>query len=125
MSIIKKILLSPKKDRRGFSWFPFNDYPPLKNKTLLNFHIAELKPGAIRGNHYHPCHTEYFLLCGSNLRLYVEDLDGRKEEEIYTASPDFLFIIPPNIRHLIENIGLETNYFVGFLEGKGEIKVVR
>ncbi|MEE9165580.1 MAG: hypothetical protein V3U15_04900 [Nitrospinota bacterium] len=54
MSIIKKIPLNSPKDERGFSWFPFNDFPQLKKKELLNFHVAELKPGVVRGNHYHP-----------------------------------------------------------------------
>ena len=125
MPIIRKIPLDSHKDKRGFSWFPFNDFPQLKNKELLNFHIAELKPGAIRGDHYHPNHIEYFLLCGSQIRLVVDDLKGNQEEETFPVSPEFLFIIPPEIRHTIENIGSKTGYFIGFFEGEGEIESVR
>ncbi len=125
MTIIKKIPLSPHKDERGFCWFPFNDLPQLKNISLLNFHIAEIKPGAIRGDHYHPCHTEYLMLCGSQIRLFVQDFYGVQEEETFLESPDFLFIIPPKIRHIVENVGSETNYYVGFFNGEGEVKSVR
>lgn len=125
MLIIKKIPLNSPNDERGFSWFPFNDFPQLKNKELLNFHIAELKPGAVRGNHYHPSHTEYFLLCGSQIRLTVDDLKGKQVEETFPVSPEFLFIIPPKIKHTLENIGSETGYFIGFFEGEGKVESVR
>ena len=125
MSIIKKIHLNSPKDKRGFSWFPFQDFPQLKNKELLNFHIAELRPGACRGNHYHPNHTEYFLLCGSEIHLIVDDLKGNQEEETFPASPNFLFIIPPKVKHIIENRGSETGYFTGFFEGEGEVESVK
>ena len=37
MSIIKKIPLNSPKDERGFSWFPFNDFPQFKKKELETF----------------------------------------------------------------------------------------
>ncbi len=125
MPIIKKIPLNPHEDKRGFSWFPFKDLPQFENIPLLNFHLAELKPGAIRGNHFHPNHTEYLLLFGSEIRLFVEDFNGVQEEETLSGNPDFLFIIPPNVRHILENVSSKTNYFVGFFEGEGEVQSVR
>lgn len=125
MDIIKKIPLNPHKDERGFSWFPFQDFPQIEGKPLLNFHVAELKPGTTRGDHYHPYHTEYFLLCGSQFRLFAEDFHSNQEEEVFAVSPDFLFIIPPNIKHTIQNIGSGTNFYAGFFEGEGEVKTIK
>ena len=65
--------LSTIDDGRGgiFTWIPDE---PLKEFNMLYF-----KPGKVRGNHYHPEFTEYFLIKCQNsfsiIDLFVSTID--------------------------------------------------
>jgi mannose-6-phosphate isomerase-like protein (cupin superfamily) len=54
----------------------------------------------------------------------VDDLKGNQEEETFSFRPEFLFIIPPVIKHSIENRGSKTGYFIGFFDGEGKVESV-
>ncbi|MBF0275023.1 MAG: hypothetical protein HQK84_07310 [Nitrospinae bacterium] len=125
MSLVIKHPVKANIDARGFCWFPFQQLAELDEKQMVNFHFAELKPGAVRGNHSHTSHTEFTMVSGSSINLTFEDQSGNKEEEFYEKSPDILFEIPPDIKHSIENKGTETNYLIGFFKGKGKVKTER
>ncbi len=124
-TLIRKVALDPHRDKRGFSWFPFQDCPELEGKVFHRFHFAELLPGAVRGSHYHTQHTEYTMLSGTNISLRFQNREGDVVEEYYEESPDILFIIPPGIAHRIENRGDGVNYLIGFFDKEGEVETVR
>ena len=54
--LIPSCNLSTIDDGRGgiFTWIP--------DEPLMEFNMLYFKPGKVRGNHYHPEFTEYFLV---------------------------------------------------------------
>lgn len=69
-----------------------------------NFHVATVKPGAVRGNHLHPEGTEVIVLFGSEALLaYVEDRTTR--EAFLEADSAVVVVIPPGIPHAFRNTG--------------------
>ncbi len=70
MQIIKARVF---KDARGMVLFPMAAAlaSRLKAGNLKDFHIATLKPGAVRGNHVHPHHDEYLICIGDGAAVVV------------------------------------------------------
>jgi UDP-2-acetamido-2,6-beta-L-arabino-hexul-4-ose reductase len=69
-----------------------------------NFHVATVKPGAVRGNHLHPEGTEVIVLFGSEALLsYVED--GTSRQALVEADSAVVVTIPPGIPHAFRNTG--------------------
>ena len=89
--LIPSCNLSTIDDGRGgiFTWIPDE---PLKEFNMLYF-----KPGKVRGNHYHPEFTEYFLVTDGSGVMITKDSDG--EEIPYHASKGTCFKTPPNTSH--------------------------
>ena len=85
--------------------------------------MVNMKPGAIRGNHYHVSKTENILIIGSTCRVLVEDNNTKeKEERILENNEKMLFVIPPDVTHAIENIGNEVSYLFCFSNVKDGLK---
>ncbi len=98
------------QDDRGWSLKPITD-EEIATSKLSDVHIASIKPGAIRGNHYHVHKTEHILIIGSTCRVVVMDNHTKeKEEKIIEDSGKMLLIIPSSVTHAIENIGKEMSY---------------
>jgi mannose-6-phosphate isomerase-like protein (cupin superfamily) len=55
---------------------------------------VELKPGTVRGNHYHEKKREWFYLISGELLLVVQDLESAVREEIHLKSGDLVYISP-------------------------------
>ena len=124
MSLVIQHSLRSNRDERGFSWFPFQDVPGIGSVSLEKFHYAELIPGAIRGKHYHPSHTEYIMVSGTSIKLIFENLSGDQEILFYEKSPNILFEVLPNIKHTIKNTGSGINHLIGFFSGKGKVETI-
>lgn len=93
------------KDARGIVLFPAPAALArrLKAGNLKDFHIATLKPGAVRGNHVHPHHDEY-LLCVGGGGVVVVHRHGRA----VTLRPrDATVKIPKGVPHAVVNRGAE------------------
>ena len=61
-------------DGRGgiFTWVP--------KETITEFNLLYFVPGAIRGNHYHPEFTEFFLVVeGSGVMVFKETADAKEQ----------------------------------------------
>jgi len=77
--------------------------------ALRDVHLISLRPGAIRGNHYHPDATEWMLIWGGRARLLWRDAEpaegaaSTREETVEDGEP-VLFEIPPGVAHAILNI---------------------
>ena len=98
------------QDNRGWSMTPITD-AEITTTKIGDIHIASMKPGAIRGNHYHEHNTENILIKGSVCRVVVIDNNTKeKEEKIIENNKNTLLIIPPLVTHAIENIGDEVSY---------------
>ncbi len=85
------------KDGRGaiFSWIPDDE---IKEWSLLYF-----SPNKVRGNHFHPFFTEYFLVVEGSVVLFTLDATSGKEITML-AGPGFCFRTPPNVPHAVHAI---------------------
>lgn len=84
---------------------------------LGNLHVVSMKPGAGRGNHYHPNATEWLLICGGPSKLAVCAGDNNTIQEILVegTKPE-LFQIPPGRRHAVQNLSDVEIYLVVFAD---------
>lgn len=91
------------KDERGAVVFPAPAALArrLKAGDLKYFHIATLKPGAVRGNHIHPHHDEYLICFGGGAVVVIRQ-NGRKK----TLRPRNATVkIPKGAPHAVVNRG--------------------
>lgn len=66
-------------DGRGgiFTWIPKDD--------IKEFNLIYFKPGAIRGNHWHPEFNEYFLIVDGEGVMVVKDIITKEEKTIHMS----------------------------------------
>jgi len=84
------------QDGRGaiFTWLP--DIP------IVEFNMLYFHPNKIRGNHYHPEFTEYFLVVEGTVVMVTKDEHGN--EVNMHASRGTCFKTPPNTPHAVHAI---------------------
>ncbi len=122
MGIIQTKEIGFYQDDRGWCIRPITD-DEIQNGMVSNIHMVSMKPGAIRGNHYHVHKTEKILIIGSTCRMLVVNNNTKeKEEKIIENGSKILFVIPSGITHAIENIGNETSYLFCFSDMKENLK---
>lgn len=83
------------------------DAPPLKRLLLAQGELAqiydaeeglrylafiELRPGTVRGNHYHDVKEEWLYLARGSLRLTVHDMSSKERVGIELRAGDLVFI---------------------------------
>ncbi len=108
MGIIQVKEIEFYQDDRGWCIRPISD-DDIEKGIISDIHMVSMKPGAIRGNHYHVNKTENILIIGSTCRvLAIDNITKEKEEEILENNEKILFVIPPDVTHAIENIGKEV-----------------
>lgn len=112
MGIIQIKEIEFDQDDRGWSLKPITDND-MKNGIISDVHIVSMKPGAIRGNHYHAHKTEYILVIGSACRVVaIDNNTKKKEEKTIENNSKILLVISPNVTHTVENIGNEVSYLL-------------
>ena len=95
-------------DERGFTAVPISDE---RLKSIYNVHIVSLKPGSVRGNHYHEHQTEYICVLGGPCKLVAVDSESdEKMELVFDGESCPLIIVPPRVTHALKNVGEETAY---------------
>lgn len=84
------------EDGRGaiFTWLP--------KQPIVEFNMVYFQPNKIRGNHYHPEFTEYFLVIEGTVVMVTKDALG-KEVNMH-ASRGTCFCIPPNTSHAVHAV---------------------
>ncbi len=106
---IQELKIHP--DQRG--WF----VEMLKiNKTgceIKQISVASIKPGEVRGNHYHLNKTEWFLIIGGKAEYYLEN--PKTKEKIHLKlnpkKPKVITVFP-KIAHAVKNIDNKIIYFI-------------
>ncbi len=84
-------------DGRGgiFTWVPPD--------AIQEFNMLYFIPGAVRGNHYHPEFTEYFLVVeGSGVMVFKETPDSK--EEVIHMSKGTCTRAEPGVAHAFHAI---------------------
>jgi oxalate decarboxylase/phosphoglucose isomerase-like protein (cupin superfamily) len=116
MDAVKKIDIGEAmwRDERGWGLNPFNAFR-LTPEGGWDIHVVSLKPGAVRGNHYHTAGTEWMLICGGPARFLSR---SKKEGKIKAMTADgtapFLIEIPAHVKHAVRNDSAESVYVVVF-----------
>ena len=112
MKLIEIEGLKSSSDSRGFSIRPLSD-EELQTKKIFNLHLVSLKPGVVRGNHFHRYQNEVICVFGSRCKMAVVDnKTGKREEEIIEEDKRVLLKIPTNVTHALKNIGNDTLYLL-------------
>jgi dTDP-4-dehydrorhamnose 3,5-epimerase-like enzyme len=93
--------ISTVQDGRGaiFTWIP--------DEPILEFNMLYFLPSKIRGNHYHPEFTEYFLIVDGTVVMVTKDLKTGKEVNMH-ASKGTCFKTPPHTAHAVHAITQST-----------------
>ena len=86
-------------------------------KPIGDLHVVSMKPGKIRGNHYHENSTEWILFTGGRAKLIWRKV-GTKPINTVTISglAPTLYELPPNIEHAIINEDQKDIYLVSMNE---------
>jgi len=102
------------RDDRGWGINPL-EAAGLSRESLGNLHVVSIKPGTIRGNHYHTSATEWILVCGGPAKVVWRsgDEDFIHEALVRKAEPA-LFEIPPNVEHAVLNNSKGDIYLISF-----------
>ena len=116
MNHVKRIDLNPHTwtDHRGWVTNPI-EAANIQNTLLGSIHIATMKPGTIRGNHFHPRSTEWLLIFGGPARFYWQPHQQSPiHEELIHDSGPVLFEIPPKIEHAVVNCAENDIFLMAF-----------
>ena len=109
------------QDDRGWSIKPITD-EDISDGKIKDIHIVSMRPGAIRGNHYHAYKTEHIFVMGSTCRVVVMDNNTKeREEEIIEHNKKALLVIPPHVTHAIENVGNEMSYLLCYSKAEEDL----
>ena len=98
-------------DQRG--WFIEMLKANKTSKEIKQISVASIKPGKVRGNHYHLNKKEWFLVIGGKAEFYLVDSET-KEKIRFKLNPEKPRVVTifPKIAHAVKNISKKTIYFV-------------
>lgn len=84
----------------------------IKNE-IKQIYIATIKPGSVRGNHYHLKRTEWFFIATGKAELYLEDIKTKEKIRLKISSkrPKVVTIFP-KVAHAVKNSSREIAYLV-------------
>jgi len=103
MEKVKIIEMLLRKDERGWVAWPIEE-ADLENHQLSHFHVPSLKPGVVRGNHYHLHTVEYTLILSGPCRAVFEDNNTGDREEVWVeGNRPVLFRTAANVTHAFKN----------------------
>ncbi|OGL46250.1 MAG: hypothetical protein A2W05_10090 [Candidatus Schekmanbacteria bacterium RBG_16_38_10] len=118
MKLIEILDIETSADNRGIAIRPVSD-EELQKKNIFNLHIVSLKPGVVRGNHYHQYQNEIICIFGSRCRVVaVDNKTGRREDEIIEEERNVLLKVPTNVTHALKNIGNGILYLLCYSDRK-------
>jgi UDP-2-acetamido-2,6-beta-L-arabino-hexul-4-ose reductase len=121
MEIIQIKEIEFDQDDRGWSIRPITD-EEISAGRIKDIHMVSMRPGAIRGNHYHAYKTEHIFVMGSTCRVVVMDNNTKeREEEIIEHNKKALLVIPPHVTHAIENVGNEMSYLLCYSKAEEDL----
>jgi dTDP-4-dehydrorhamnose 3,5-epimerase-like enzyme len=105
------------RDPRGTVFEPLTA-AMLRRGTIVNVHVATMRPGAVRGNHRHLVATEYVCFSGP-IKLVVQDQKGRQEQIQFRESECVRLKIGPRVAHAFVNTGAYDTFIVCFVDRTG------
>ncbi len=104
-------------DERGWGLNPIKA-AGLADQEISNLHVVSLRPGAIRGNHYHQTVTEWLLVFGGPATIiWRSRTDSSQHEVVLDKEGPTLFEIPPQIEHALVNNSTQDYFIIAFYNG--------
>lgn len=82
-------------------------------EEIKQIYVATIKPGGVRGNHYHLKRTEWFFVIAGKAKLILQDIKTKEKLcfKLLPKEPKVITIFP-HIAHAVKNIGKEIVYLV-------------
>lgn len=82
-------------------------------EPVRQIHITSIKPGCVRGNHYHSKRIEWFFLIVGEAKVFLQDIKTKKRIffKLSEKEPKVITIYP-YISHAVKNTGKNTAYLV-------------
>ena len=104
-------------DQRG--WFMEMLNANKTSREIKQISVASIKPGEVRGNHYHLNKTEWFLVVGGKAEYYLENPKTKEKIrlKLNSKNPKVITVFP-KIAHAVKNI---DNKIIYFIEADSEI----
>jgi dTDP-4-dehydrorhamnose 3,5-epimerase-like enzyme len=122
MEKVKIIEITLSEDDRGWVAWPIEE-EELENHQLSHFHVPSLKPGVVRGNHYHLRTVEYTLILSGPCRAVFEDNEtGEQEEVLVEGDRPVLFRTASNVTHAFKNESNNDLYLLCYEKREGDRK---
>lgn len=80
---------------------------------IKQIHVASIKPGRLRGNHYHSKRIEWMLIITGRVELCLQDVNTKEKIcfKLSEKEPKVITVFP-FISHKIKNIGKKTAYLI-------------
>lgn len=75
--------------------------------------IASIKPGKVRGNHYHNKKHDWFFVFGGRAEFFIGEPNSEKVNKIIISEecPVKIHVLP-GATHAVKNVGKKVIYFV-------------
>jgi len=82
-------------------------------EDIKQVYVATIKPGHVRGNHYHSKRMEWFFIAAGKVKLYLEDIKTKEKIclKLSSKKPKVITIFP-YLAHAVKSIGKEIVYLV-------------
>lgn len=101
-------------DERGWRITPL-EAADVVGASLGDLHVVSLRPGIIRGNHYHANDTEWLLIWGGPAELAWRSRgEDSIQKTVVGETEPALFKIPRNVEHAVLNICQGDIYVLSF-----------
>jgi dTDP-4-dehydrorhamnose 3,5-epimerase-like enzyme len=102
------------EDDRGWGVRPLEAAGLTGGKSVGDVHVVSLRPGHVRGNHYHDG-PEWLLVFGGTLEVRSRRGDeGALGVETVEGDNPVLLEIPPGVRHSLKNESNSTLFLLAF-----------
>jgi dTDP-4-dehydrorhamnose 3,5-epimerase-like enzyme len=112
------------EDERGWGTNPFKAFE-VSDTASLDLHVVSLKPGYIRGNHYHADATEWMIICGGAVRFLWKAVEEKTVHEIIICDKEpVLLEITPLVEHALRNEGGHEIYVI-VMNSSSEPDIIR
>ncbi len=115
MAIMKQIELQDTiwEDDRGWGIDPIRSVG-ISKESLGDMHLVSIKPGAVRGNHYHAKAIEWILVLAGQVKIVWRSLNEDSIHEVTVNSEPAMFEFPPNVEHAVLNVSDMDAYLLSF-----------
>ncbi len=104
-------------DARGWGLNPIKA-AGLADHEINNLHVVSLRPGAVRGSHYHQNVTEWLLVFGGPAAIvWRSRTEASQHEVMLDEDGPVLFEIPPLVEHALVNTSRQDFFVIAFYNG--------